>query len=204
MQTHDRAMLFLNVFGPNSPPAFTIATFNIRAYGAENNTAVITAIKQRLQPEMKLMHHIDSTFKVKGTAISIFNTVAFVMVEKPVTIEVCYDLCKAIAAERPIIGADYIRAWSVGVVPPVGDMFRIPPRLTDTEVRTLGIQHPEIENRAWFGRDEDGKPILRTAIVGSTEEIEGRSPPESDDDEQAASSSGAAGGDGSSGAAPAP
>ncbi len=167
-QTHDRAMFFLNVFSPNSLPAFTIETFNLRAYGFENYNASITAIKQRLQPGMKLIHHIDSTFTVKGTAISILNVLAFIMIDKPATIEVFRYLCKSIAAERPIIGATYIRAWSVGLVPPVADIWRVGPSLSDTEVSTLGILHPNIETRAWFGKDEDGRPILSTAVVGST------------------------------------
>jgi hypothetical protein len=56
-------------------------------------------------------------------------------------------------------------------------------RLSDTEVRTLGIQHPDIETRAWFGRDEDGRSILRTAVVGSREEIEARSSEDDDADD---------------------
>jgi len=196
MQTHDHAMLFLDVFHPNSPPQFTIATFCIKAYGVDSNDAAIAIIQERLRPGMQLLHHIDATFKVEGTSIAIFDVMAFVMIDRAMTIEDIHFLCKEIAAERPIVGATYMRGWSVGLVPPAPavNIARVSGSLTDTEVRTLEIQHPHIQTRAWFGQDEEGRAILRTAIVGSAEEIAARSPPESDEDEPAGSESGAEGG----------
>jgi hypothetical protein len=191
MQPQMPGTFVLNVFNANSPPAFTIAVFDIKSCGTEDYDGVIDTIKERLPPGMKLINHTRSVFTVNGTAISIFNVLGYVMVDNTVESDVFYGVAKSIGEDRPIIGATYIRSWSVELS--TGDVWRDLPSLSDTEVRTLGIQHPDIETRAWFGRDEDGKPILRTAIVGSTDEIEGRSPPDSgDEDEPTGSSSVAA------------
>jgi hypothetical protein len=184
MQTQEVGTFFLNVFTPNSPPAFTIATFDIKAYGVEDYDTVIDTIKQRLHPGMKLINHTRSTFTVDGTEISIFKVLGYVMVDKNVESDVFYNVAKSIAGDRPIIGATYIRSWSVTLSTASGDVWRDVPLLSDAEVRMLGIQHPDIETRAWFGTNEEGRPILRTAIVGSTDEIESRSAPESGDDDE--------------------
>jgi hypothetical protein len=102
---------------------------------------------------------------------------------KFVGIEVMHRLANVLVQSRPIIGAIHLRSWNITSSASESGNDVVPPTLTDAEARCIALQHPNIRIRAWFGMDSAGKPILRSAIVGSTEEINAREPGDSEDAE---------------------
>ena len=80
-----------------------------------------------------------------------------------------------------ILSAVHLRSWACQEQQPVLQDFVPESLLTDAEAQSLSIQHPEISTRAYFGRDEDGRAILRTVVIGSIQD-EGSSQSSADEE----------------------
>jgi hypothetical protein len=110
--------------------------------------------------------------------LTIRQLVAHVIFDKIVTLEAIHAVTRIFCQERPFFGATYLHSWDVSrnQRPPNLDPLNAI-TLSDSEVRTLSLQHPRIETRDWFGFDANGNMILRSAVVNSVDEISGRPPP---------------------------
>jgi hypothetical protein len=168
-------MLLEQFFHIGFPQELSLAVFTVRSYLAGSKQEVMDIIRRHLRRGGKILHNVHSCFTIAGTGLKVRQLVLFVAFDTNPTVAELNELAKSIAADRPIISAIHCRSWNISAIQPAPTIASIDPVLTDAEARTIGIQHPDILTRSWFGRDKDGRSVLRTAIVGSKDEVDARS-----------------------------